>query len=578
MMKEYSSSAVINKKKKSDRGIMMQGKQKNLTRVVALLISLLLVSSGLVGCGNNGGTSSAKDPQPGTSQSGTTEQTPSTVEEDPFKEHVEITVSIWDSSDDAVNKETEPIYAAISEKLNLTIKMQPITYDDYQTKIQMWAASNQLPDVFAMDAFGSKNYSNWTKQNIVKAIPDDLSQYPNLQAYLNSESFQAMKSSDGKLYCIPRANYTNLKYGMMDNVLIYRWDWAQQLGITKEPESYDDFVNMLKAFVEKDPEGKSTVGLTFKDPSVMTGRLLMAYNPVATYGDNADYKWIKEDGKFIPAYFSKNTPEGIKAIKNMFEMGVIDKDLAILKYKEGDAKFYSGRAGATVTNSIKELEFNKTYPDKNIKDCVKVLKIWPSADGNRYQYVDGASSSESYISAKVDDKKMDRILRLYDYLISDEGKAYYQYGIEGVDYVREGDKIIYMEDGKVVDAPSTDLEKRYASKKSLGNLVQWGSDFYWDPTNPEALASPNSFAMSIEYINWGMENMKIADYKLPLTFLSTPAKDKFTLSINDDIIKIMYDNRPVEEQWAEIVKGYEDKGLNDVIKEVNEEAAKLGIN
>ena len=40
----------------------------------------------------------------------------------------------------------------------------------------------------------------------------------------------------------------------------------------------------------------------------------------------------------------------------------------------------------------------------------------------------------------------------------------------------------------------------------------------------------------------------------------------------------MYDNRPVEEQWAEIVKGYEDKGLNDVIKEVNEEAAKLGIN
>ncbi len=549
----------------------MKVKQKNLFRIVALLISLLMVSSGIIGCGSDKGNSTAEN-----SQSSTT-ATSSAVAEDPFKEHVQITVAMWDSSDDSVNEKTEPIYAAISKKLNLKIKMQPITWDDYETKIQMWAASGQLPDVFAMDAFGSKNYSNWTKQGIVRAIPDDLSQYPNLENYLQSDSFQAMKSSDGKFYCVPRANYTNLQYSMMDDTILYRWDWAQQLGITKEPETYDEFVNMLKAFVDKDPEGKGTVGLTFKDPGVMTNRLLMPYNAAATYGENTNYKWIKEDGQYIPAYFSKKTVKGIQAIKNMFEMGVIDKDLAILKYKEGDNKFYSGRAGATITNSIKEHEFIKTYPDKNIDECVKILKMWPSEDGNRYQYVDGASSSESYFNAKVDDKKMDRIMRLYDYLLSDEGKAYYQYGVEGVDYVRDGDKIVYKQDGKDVDVPNTDLEKKYASKKSIGNLVSWGADFYWDPTNSSAISTPRSFNMALNYIDWGLENLKIADYNLALTFLSTPAKDKFTITANDDIIKIMYDSAPVEQQWANIVKGYEDKGLNDVIKEVNEEAAKLGI-
>ncbi len=551
----------------------MKVKQKNLFKIIALLIALLLVSSSIIGCGNDKASSTSD------SQASTTETTPSEAStEDPFKDHMEISVAMWDSSDDSVNPKTEPIYAAISEKLNLTIKMQPITWDDFETKIQMWAASGQLPDVFATGAYGSKNYSNWTKQNIVKAIPDDLSQYPNLDNYLKSDSFQAMKSSDGKFYCIPRANYTNLQYGMMSDTILYRWDWAQQLGITKEPETYDEFVNMLKAFVDKDPEGKGTVGLTFKEPNTMISRLLMAYSPAATYGDNTDYKWIKEDGKYIPAYFSNNTVKGIKTIKNMFDMGVIDKDLAILKYKEGDSKFYSGRAGATLTNSIKEAEFGKTYPDKNIDECVKIFKIWPSEDGNRYQFVDGASSSESYFSSKVDDKKMDRIMRLYDYLLSEEGMAYYRYGIEGVDYKKDGDKITYLEDGKVVDKPSTDLEKKYASKKSIGNLVQWGSDFYWDPTNSSAIVTPRSFGMAMDYIDWGMKNMKIADYKLALTFLSTPAKDKFTLSINDDIIKILYKNTPVEQEWAEVVKGYEAKGLNDVIKEVNEEAAKLGIN
>lgn len=551
----------------------MKAKQKNLFRVVALLLSLLMISSGLIGCGKKSDNKAVED-----TQSGTTEATQSVAEEDPYKDHVEISISMWDSSEDSVNPETEPIYKAISEKLNITIKMQPITWDDYGTKIQMWAASGQLPDVFAMDAFGSKNYSNWTSQGIVRTIPDDLSQYPVLEKYLSSESFQAMKSTDGKFYCIPRANYTNLQYGMMENIVLYRWDWAQQVGITEEPQSYDDFVNMLKAIVENDPEGKKTVGLTFKEPTVQMLRLLMTCNPVATYGEAASYRWIKEDGQFIPAYFSKNTVKGIQDMKDMFDMGIIDKDLATLKYKEGESKFYSGRAAACWENSTKPDEWAKTYPDKNFTDCVKILKTWPSEDGNRYQYVDGASSSESYFNANVDDKKMDRILRLYDYLLSDEGRAYYQYGIEGVDYKRDGDKIIYLKDGQLVDKPNTDLEEKYASTKSLGNLATWGSDFYWDPTNSSAINEPENFQMNLDYINWGLENMKIADYSIPLTFMSTPAKDKFTVTISDDLIKMMYDNRPVEEQWAEIVKGYEDKGLNDVIKEVNEEAAKQGIN
>ena len=44
------------------------------------------------------------------------------------------------------------------------------------------------------------------------------------------------------------------------------------------------------------------------------------------------------------------------------------------------------------------------------------------------------------INADVDDKKLDRILRIYDWLLSPEAKDLYDYGIEGKDYTKEGDK------------------------------------------------------------------------------------------------------------------------------------------
>ncbi|MNR59153.1 hypothetical protein D3C85_1803470 [compost metagenome] len=48
-------------------------------------------------------------------------------------------------------------------------------------------------------------------------------------------------------------------------------------------------------------------------------------------------------------------------------------------------------------------------------------------------------------------------------------------------------------------------------------------------------------------------------------------------TLPDDIIKVILKEGDPVAQWQEIVKGYDAKGVQDAIKEVNEEVAKQGI-
>ena len=60
-------------------------------------------------------------------------------------------------------------------------------------------------------------------------------------------------------------------------------------------------------------------------------------------------------------------------------------------------------------------------------------------------------------------------------------------------------------------------------------------------------------------------------------FLSTPLKDSFTYSTNDDLLQIMMGNDPVEQMVDDLLASYEAKGLSAMLDEVNAAANELGI-
>ena len=67
---------------------------------------------------------------------------------------------------------------------------------------------------------------------------------------------------DGKMMAIPRVNTSP---GEEAPVLWLRTDWMEKLGL-EDPQNWDDLYNIIKAFVEQDPDGNGqndTIGLTF---------------------------------------------------------------------------------------------------------------------------------------------------------------------------------------------------------------------------------------------------------------------------------------------------------------------------
>lgn len=538
-------------------------------KLITLLACTALFTSMLAACGSGNNSSS----------SGNTVKTPevsaSVDSDNPYKEPMEISIAFWDIDSEISKIDQDPIAQEILNKFNIKIKPVNTTWDDYAQKIQMWASSGQLPDIFAIDAIGTQYQRKWVEQGVVKALPD-LTKYPSLAEFFETPDIAGL-SVEGKHYTVPRRMFPSVDWSALDRVVLYRWDLAQKAGITKEPETWDEFKAMLDAIEKQDSEGKKITGLTTSQVKLIGGLFWLYGNPLATSdGSGGDFKWVSEDGELIPAVFSKNALPALQNMRDMYDKNLIDPDIALTKPDVALDKFASGKAAALLAgggfiNYDRDLyvkRWKETYPDVEITDSVKVLKPLIGPDGERNHAIFKTYWSESYFSADVSDEKMDRIMALYDYVLSPEGKDLLTYGKKDVDYKLEGDKKVMI--------GTTPLIEKYPSRNFFKDLVSYETSDRYDMNNP-SISNEKIRKEAVEYMDWIKANTKVPEYDIRLTYMSTPTKDKFSILDHDDLLKVMLSKEPVDQVWEKIMKDYRAKGLDKMIEEVNAKAAEEGI-
>jgi len=81
----------------------------------------------------------------------------------------------------------------------------------------------------------------------------------------------------------------------------------------------------------------------------------------------------------------------------------------------------------------------------------------------------------------------------------------------------------------------------------------------------------------VDYIEWILNNTKVPDYDIRLTYMSTSTKDSFTVFDHDDLLNIILSKDSAEQYWQKIVDSYKTKGLDKMIEEVNTKAKEQGI-
>lgn len=531
-------------------------------RFSALLLGVSMLVGILSGCGSNSGESAS--PAPSEAATGATASASAGASaEDPLKDPQEISFAFWEDATafaGGEDKSTEQI----KKDLNITVKPVMVTWSDYGEKFKIWASTGELPDVFAHEGLYSHDVWKWQSQGVIKPLPKDLSPYPNLKKIIDLPQSKAFLK-DGQYWAIPR-------YGILDDKNIYTQailvnkEIYDSLGLAKKPETMDELHAMLEGIKQKYPD---KIPLTSHNLDWM----FSLYNNY-TSGSS----WVLEDGKYIPSFFSKKTVEGIKAMKTLWDDGLLDKDFVINKNTDnGKNNFLNGKAAAIVHSAFPahlrgyQQDWEKKNPGKPFADNVVEIFLPKGPDGNAYISQSGFWS-ESYFNSNVDDKKMDRILRLYDYLLSDKGTMLRRYGIEGVDYKMDGDNIVITreKDSNGAFKPIGDL---YKNIPVWSYIATWDEDFpYVDPS-----MDPGIHRMGQDWLDYKALNVKFfPNEQTLLDVLSTPLKDKFAFNLNnEDEVKLLL-SKDVDKASAEIMQKYEKAGYKEMVDEVNKAGKEAG--
>lgn len=494
--------------------------------------------------------------------------TSSTISSD-YEEHLDISIAYWQIDKAFENRNNDAVLQTIEDKFNITIEPVNITWDDYYSKIELWAENGTLPDVFIGDYRKSPTMGEWVTQGLLHEIPDDLSQYPNLAKYMDSPEKDTCQFN-GKTYCIFRQTYNEQAETIKDRTILYRWDLAQAAGIKKEPENWDEFREMIQAIIAADPEHTGIKGMTAKDHTMLAAPLFTYSIPLAAAGYSSFY-WVDNGDQYVPAIFAGETL-GADALptwhlmRDMYQEGTIEEDIILTTTSQAEEKFLNGKSAAICIDG--GISNTKTYENmgqywkdvhgSDFFDDVKYLDIMPSVDGNKYYTVWDYAWSETYINANVSDEKMNRILALYDYLLSDEGTILSNFGIENDTYMinEAGDiDIIY-------DKPSD----KYHSLEMLGSLTCWNYGIQDSSRYPDLV--PEEYVKADEERVEMAKQCTIPEYNYECTRALYESGYTFSIDVNDIFTRIMYSDEPVEDVWDKIIEEYKEKGLLQVIDKV----------
>lgn len=520
-------------------------------RILSLILALVLIL-GLTACSGKKDTSGKN--------------------KDGELEHMEISIACFDIANHVTHAETDVILQYVEEKFNITIKPVNITRANFRDQLTLWASSNKLPDIMAGDASDTKQFAELARDGVIAPIPQDMiDKYPNLKEYMSDEAART-RMVDGEFYGIYRSSTSEIAKTSANNQIIYRWDLAQAAGVTEEPTTWDEFRDMIKKVQAANP---GMTGLTASSLDAMARRFMTYGVPEANIGGLAA-KWVENsDGNIVPAYLAgKNLGDDALPVfelaRDMYEEKTIDPDIAVIKKDEAIAKFVNNQAVAIAVNDVPSLwggmlkKWEKNH-EISIADSLRLLNPLPAADGETYIWASTTGWSENYISSNVSEEKMERILMLYDWLLTDEGFKITYYGFEGETYSMTEDGPVYTETA-LIDNPSINFWVQF---------IRWSTGF----ERPEGFSNPRLDMPSIYAF---LDDLEAKFPEMPRqkgydADLNNDARNayklmdsEFAIDPEGDFVKIMTGEEKVSKMWKSILNEYEKSGMSEVIDEVTD--------
>ena len=224
-----------------------------------------------------------------------------------------------------------------AQETGIAINWNTILFADWGNRKSVLLAGSDLPDAF-MGSICFNETDILTNTGTFIALDDYIDQYmPNFKKILESDPLmrELATSSDGHIYGLPSKKPCR---PTVANQMFINQTWLDNLGLDM-PTTYEEFVNVLRAFKEQDANGNGNpndeipYGEGFAD-SAMYFCIPFGVTP----GGEGSYLMTVKDGKavFIPT--SVEYKNGISAMHECFAEGLIDPEIFTQDDSMRDAK------------------------------------------------------------------------------------------------------------------------------------------------------------------------------------------------------------------------------------------------
>lgn len=198
------------------------------------------------------------------------------------------------------------------------------TIEQYNQKLNITIASNELPDFVTVNAMQMKQMAESGQLAELNEV------YEKYASPLSKSIFEydatALNSAkiDGKLMGLPFVS------ALPDNapMLFIRTDWLKALGLP-EPKTMDDLIAIMDAFTNRDPDGnqrKDTYGLALTKGLYEMPGLKGFFNAYHAYPT----LWVKDDaGKAVYGEVMPQMKAALAKLQELYKSGQIDPEFGV---------------------------------------------------------------------------------------------------------------------------------------------------------------------------------------------------------------------------------------------------------
>ncbi|UVI27373.1 extracellular solute-binding protein [Paenibacillus spongiae] len=395
---------------------------------------------------------------------------------------------------------------------NIHVEWEMIPFDSLAEKRNIMLAGGDYPDAFFTAQIPTADLLKYGSQGVFVKLNDLIDEYaPNLKAIMEKypEVKKGMTMPDGNIYGFPMILDPEFTSVLAGGKMWLKKDWLDKLNL-KEPETTEEFYEMLKAFKEGDPNGN---GQPDEIPyeGVGLGSFINYINGAWGLGNrgvrnaNVDVEPGADKLRFIPV--DPQYKEMLQYVRKLYDEGLIAKDIFTIQANQYYATGAKGVYGTTITTSPYTLMKQKDYIGLGALQGPHGDQIWSA--------VGSALSSAGAFVITDRNKHPEATVRWIDHLYSDEGSKMFFMGFEGKSYeIDPSGEIAYTKE-------ITENPDGLTFEQALVKYVVWPGGGYPNivrqkffkgaESQPEAVEAAKRFANQFPEEIWPAFNLTVEE-------------------------------------------------------------------